>query len=269
MAVRDIVMVKLGGSLITDKRRPETAWRKTIERLADEIVEGSRTIRARVIVGHGGGSFGHVAAERHGLNRGRLRRHQLPGVSLTQDRAAVLHRMVISAFQDAGGLPWSVAPSSLLTATAGRPGALRLEPFTRALDLGLLPVTYGDVVLDREWGACICSTETVFLALARRLARAGTIIRRIVWLGETEGVYDVHGVPLPRVPRSRIRSLLSEVRGAAGTDVTGGMAHRLRTAEAFARMGIESWIADGRQTGLALAALRGRNVPGTRVVADK
>ena len=108
-------------------------------------------------------------------------------MSLTQDRAAVLHRMVIAAFTKGGGLPWSVAPSSLLTATAGRPGPLRLEPFTRALDMGLLPVTYGDVVLDREWGACICSTETVFLALARRLVRAGTIIRRILWLGETRG----------------------------------------------------------------------------------
>jgi isopentenyl phosphate kinase len=267
--MRELALIKLGGSLITNKRRPETVRRRTVERLAGEIVEAATRVRPALIVGHGGGSFGHVTAERYGLNRGRLSREQLPGISLTQDRAAALHRIVVAALNAAGGLPFSLAPSSMLVARAGRVGALRLDPLERALELGLLPVTYGDVVLDREWKASICSTETMFLALARSLARAGYIIRRILWLGETEGVYDVNGVTIPRLRRAEIPALLAGVAGAAGTDVTGGMAHRLSAAATLARRGVESWILDGRVPGRMIEALRGRNVAGTRVVADR
>jgi len=267
--LREIAMVKLGGSLITDKRRPETIRRRTVERLAAEIVDASARVRPALIVGHGGGSFGHFAAERYRLNRGKLRRDQFPGVSITQDRAAALHRMVVGALIAAGGLPFSLAPSSVVVARAGRIGGFRFAPVHPALEMGLLPVTHGDVVLDREWRASICSTETMFLALARSLARTGYIIRRILWLGETEGVYDVNGATIPRLRRAEIPAVLAGVAGAAGTDVTGGMAHRLSAAAAFARRGVESWILDGRVPGRMTDALRGRNVPGTRVVADR
>ena len=45
------------------------------------------------------------------------------------------------------------------------------------------------------------------------------------------------------------------------------MRHRLETAAALARLGVESWILDGRAPGRLAAALAGDRVPGTRVAA--
>ena len=262
----EVLLVKLGGSLITDKRRPESVRRRTLRRLADELAAGSGRTRARLLLGHGSGSFGHAAAARYGLNPGKCRAEQLPGVSITQDRAASLHRVVIQTLQRAGALPFSLAPSSFLTTLEGRPVGLGLEPLLLSLKQRMLPVVFGDVVLDRRWGASICSTESVFLALARGLRRRGYIIRRALWLGETEGIYDHRGATIRRVDSARgLKRALDHAGGAKGTDVTGGMVHRLETAGALARIGIASWIGDGRVPGRLQRLLAGESVPGTRI----
>jgi isopentenyl phosphate kinase len=259
-----VILLKLGGSLITDKAGAGEARVELVERLAREIAAARPALEGGLIVGHGGGSFGHVAAAASGLNQGVLGPEQLPGIAETQASMARLHAIVFGALHRAGALPFSLAPSSFMTAAAGRPVALRLEPVQLALRMGLLPLVFGDVVLDRAWGASIASTEQVFVALARRLARCGTPIARALWLGETDGVLGADGVTLSRLGAGT--ALAGEVAGAArGTDVTGGMAHRLETAAELARMGIESWILDGRVPGRLRLALAGEAVPGTIV----
>ena len=178
---------------------------------------------------------------------------------------------MIAALARAGALPFSIAPGSALVAAAGRPATFAVEPVARALALGLTPVVFGDVVLDRDWGAAIASTETVFAELAARLpllpAPRFRVVRAI-WLGETGGVYDAAGLPIAEITAANVDSSRAAARGAAGTDVTGGMLHRLDTALALAARGVESWIVDGTVPGLLARALAGEAVPGTRVVPE-
>ncbi len=264
----DVVLVKLGGSLITDKRGDGVARLEVIERLAREIAAAWPRMRERLVLGHGSGSFGHAAAARHGVGKGPLDAAANAGVSETRARAAELHALVIAKLLDAGLAPFTWAPSSAMTARAGKPAGGAIEPLEAALGAGLLPVTYGDVVLDRAWGASIASTEAVLTYLAGRLERRGRRVRRALWLGATAGIYDRHGETIERVERgddARVRRMIGE---AAGTDVTGGMLLRLDTARRLARRGIESRIADGRVPDLLTAGLLGEDVPGTRVVAD-
>jgi len=265
---RQVLLVKLGGSLITDKRRPETARPEVIGRLAKELAEGLPAARARgmaVVVGHGSGSFGHVAAAEHGVAGGLTGgTDQLEGVAATQAKAAELHALVLAALRDAGLPAWSFSPSSALVTAGGEPVELHAEPLARALGTGLLPVTYGDVVMDREQGVAIASTETVFQALTAALPAHGWRVREALWLGETRGVYDETGQVIPE-----LRPGDSTAAGpATGTDVTGGMTHRVETALALASQGIASWIADGRVNGLLRRALAGEEIAATRIDAS-
>lgn len=261
-----LILVKLGGSLITEKSGEETARREVIERLAGEIARAAAAIPERIVLGHGSGSFGHRAAHRFGIAAGVRAPEQLPGVCRTQERAAALHREVIAALAAAGALPFSIAPSSCVVADSGRPVILAEEPLLLALERGLLPVTYGDVVMDRSWGASICSTEKLFDLVARRLLERGFFVRRVLWLGETEGLYDASGRTVHRVTEASFPRALEAIGAPAGTDVTGGMRHRLETALALARHGIPSLLANGLAPGLLERALRGEPVPGTEVV---
>jgi len=262
----DLFLLKLGGSLITEKARPETPRREVISRLAGEIARAARDLPGRLIVGHGSGSFGHVAAQESGIASGLRSAGQLPGVSRTQERAAALHRLVIEALIEAGALPFSIAPSSCLVAEAGRPVALAAEPLLLALGRGLLPVIYGDVVTDRAWGVSIASTEKLFEILARTLLDAGRPIRQALWLGETDGLWDDEGKTVPRLSAADLERAAGAIGAPAGTDVTGGMLHRIETALALARLGVPSLLANGLTPGLLERALKGEAVPGTEVL---
>jgi isopentenyl phosphate kinase len=262
----EVALVKLGGSLITDKRRRETARNEVIERLARELAELDRQ-EVRLVLGHGSGSFGHVAAARYGIHQGVDTPEQLLGVTETQDRAATLHRLVMGALWKNGVAAFSLAPSSFLVSAGGAPADLWIESLLDSLRLGLLPVVYGDVVMDRELGASIASTETVLLALAERLMSRGVVVRRSVWLGETDGIYDDQGATIGELGVESISDVLEQLEGASGTDVTGGMRHRLETAAGLAALGVESWIANGMEAGLLGRILEDGVFKGTKVPA--
>lgn len=263
--MRPILLVKLGGSLITEKAREETARDSDIARLAAEIAEASAALPDQIVLGHGSGSFGHAAAHRSGIARGFHSPDQLAGIAETQASAAALHRRVIRALLDAGLSPFSLAPSSWVTTERGAPVAAHGEPLLRALDLGLLPVVYGDVILDRSQGVAILSTEGVFELAARLLLTAGRSVRRALWCGETDGLYDSAGSTVPYLAATVEASEVGGVGGPAGTDVTGGMRLRLETALRLARRGVPSLLLNGRTPGALLDALRGAPVTGTEI----
>jgi len=265
---RPIVLLKLGGSLITDKSRPGVARHAVIRRLAREIAAAQGHPRGpRVLVGHGSGSYGHAEAADGGLIRGADARRRLDAISRTQHRAAELHRLVVAALVAAGARPFSFAASSFLTAAGGRIRGRFFEPIFAALDRGLLPVVYGDVVLDVSRGAVVVSTEELFLLLAREAARRKRAVARAGWLGETDGVRDGDGRTIGRLSAAEAERAARRVSGASGRDVTGGMALRLRTAGALAAAGIESMIVDGRKAETIARVVAGRASGGTRVDA--
>jgi isopentenyl phosphate kinase len=258
-----LAIIKLGGSLITHKGGRRSIRRQVLDRLATELAEAATRGRRRILLGHGSGSFGHVVAAEHGVHAGR---GGAAGASATQAVARELHEAVLEALRRAGLAVWSNAPSSGVVTAAGRPASVAVEPLERALESGLLAVTYGDVVMDRTAGHAICSTETALLAYARRLRARGADLRNAYWFGKTDGIYDGAGATIPRLPVARARLLRADVGGSADTDVTGGMRHRLDTAIAFAALGVTSWVLDGTQDGALSAALAGKNTGGTRVI---
>ncbi len=266
---RELTLLKLGGSLITDKERPLTPRIETLERLAEEIQRAD--LEGSLVVGHGSGSFGHVTAAQHGIHLGARDAEQVAGVAATQVHAHRLHRLVVETLWKAGCRPFSFAPSSNVMATAGETGVFDVRPVTAALSIGLLPVTFGDVVMDTEWGVSICSTEEAFESLIVGLEPTPWRVSRVVWMGMTDGIYDTNGSTIPTIDADNVGEVLSGLstgrEAAAGEDVTGGMKLRLETAWRLAERGVESWVLDGLQPGVLFEALAGRGSSGTRVTA--
>jgi len=263
----NVTLLKLGGSVITDKRHAETARDDTLQRLAEEIAQALPHMDARLLIGHGSGSFGHTVAAANGLSR-RAFSSDPAGIAATQAAAAALHRRVVDALLAVGLPVFSFPPSA--AAVADEAGIERYEagPVALALGGGLIPVVYGDVVLAPE-GAVIASTEMVFEGLVQALPSFGWCVERILWAGDTEGVYDSERAMIPEIdPDSFSAEAFSSgaIGGSNAVDVTGGMAHRVSVAVELARSGVGSWIGDGGCPGRIEEALRERGrAPGTRV----
>ncbi|CAM9192583.1 unnamed protein product [Scytosiphon promiscuus] len=223
-----IVFVKLGGSLISDKTKPETLRGEVLDRIARELQEAISEISkgdeaTRVIVGHGSGSFGHVAAAKHGTIEGVSGHAQWRGFCDVSDAASRLNRLVTAALLRAGVPAISLQPAASAVCRGGKLISLATAPIKAALEAGVVPVIHGDVAFDQELGGTVASTEEIFSFLAREMVPSWLLLA-----GETEGVFGADGTCLPEICPESLPSIEASLGGSRGTDVTGGMASKVR-----------------------------------------
>jgi isopentenyl phosphate kinase len=262
-----LTLLKLGGSLITDKNCPHTPRLDVLARLAGEIASARRIQPdLRLLLGHGSGSFGHVPAKKYGTRQGVHTSTEWLGFMDVWREAAALNRLVVDALATAGLPALSFPPSAAVIAADGQAVSWDMAPLLAALDAGLLPVVYGDVVFDRTLGGTILSTEDLFTHLAPRLRPT-----RILLAGLEAGVwadYPACTRLIPEITPANHAQLDAALGGSYATDVTGGMASKVRLALDWAQAvpGLEVRIFSAADPGSLLSALLGEPL-GTRVTA--
>ncbi len=217
-----MIFLKLGGSLITDKTRIEHARRLIIRRLAREI-KAAREARPdlQLVLGHGSGSFGHVAAKKHGTREGVKDRSGWLGYADVAAAAARLNQIVTDVFVAEGVPVVSLPPSASARCEDGRLSYLDTFVLRGVLEHGLVPLVQGDVALDMLRGATIVSTEDVFIYLIREFQPA-----HILLAGKVAGVYersDMTGAITPVITPGNVKRYVPALGGSHGIDVTGGM----------------------------------------------
>ena len=98
-----MIFLKLGGSLITDKSRPETPRLEVISRIATEIAHAfNERPDLRLVLGHGSGSFGHPPASHHKTHLGAASRNEWVGFVEVWSAAQRLNQMVIDGLIESG-----------------------------------------------------------------------------------------------------------------------------------------------------------------------
>jgi len=228
--MRKLVFLKLGGSLITDKTQRHTARLERLDALAHEIQSALSDLPdVRLILGHGSGSFGHYAAQEYLAPRapplvGGSEPHEgafWRGFSEVWYRASELNRYVMDALHRAGLPSISLPPSAMVKASNGVIKSWDLAPLRAAIESGLVPVTYGDIVFDAVTRASVLSTEKLMIYLARHLEP-----QRILLAGLEAAVwadFPVRQVALEKITPPMYAAISGKVGGSHGTDVTGGM----------------------------------------------
>lgn len=261
---KPIVLVKIGGSLITDKNKPYSLNERALDFICDEIKKGVASGKA-LIVGHGAGSFAHIPAKKYKTHLGINGPQSLRGIAEVADVAARLNRIVVERLLSRGINAVSVSPLSMMVAQNHTLKSLCSDSVEELLRLGLLPVLYGDQILDTKAGCTVFSTEKVLGYLALHLKKAGYRIERIIHCGLTNGVYDENGQTIRIINGKNIERYRTVLGGSGGVDVTGGMAHKVEETLSLARRGVPGLIIDGIENGSLSEAVAGRQVLGTRV----
>ncbi len=244
----DLIFLKLGGSLLTDKTGVEALRVDILSRVADEIAAARAAAPSlRLVLGHGSGSFGHVAAARHGTRAGVGSAGQWAGFAEVCDAAARLNRHVVAALLAAGVPAIGLPPSSSAVVADGRIIRMATTPIAAALAAGIVPVVFGDVAFDTIRGGTIVSTEEVMEYLSGVLQPSWLLLA-----GETAGVFDIDGTLIPQLTIDNLPAYLPALGGSRGTDVTGGMSAKVRAmlelTQAHDGLGIR--IFSGLQEGL-------------------
>jgi len=258
-----ITLVKLGGSLITDKRQRRTYRPDVMQRLAQEIKQAiDSKPDSQIILGHGSGSFGHYEANEHGTMAGVHDPAGWMGFAQVASAASALSQLVIETLLDTGVPAFRLQPSASVIADEGTVIDMAITPIERSLDTGLVPVVHGDVALDTVRGGTITSTETIFKYLTTNLS-----VERIILLGEVDGVYDQEQIVIPEITPNNFDEVKTALRGSTGVDVTGGMVTKVQDMLNLATNPPYPvvQIANGLQPDLLYKALLDEEVLGTRI----
>jgi isopentenyl phosphate kinase len=250
-----VTVLKLGGSLITEKETPETVDEDALSDACDAIAaflageDGHGTAKSagdtprELVLVHGGGSFGHHHAAKYGLSstEGTHSGEELTTVHRAMGR---LNERVVDELHDRGVDALPVRPLSV----ASRDDGLTFEdgPIEAMLEEGFVPVTHGDVVVDRGRGGTILSGDDIVVSLASSLA-----VDRVGLCSTVPGVLDDDGTVIKHISSyDDVAPVLGE---SEATDVTGGMAHKVKqllaldsTASIFDGSALARFLSEGR-----------------------
>ncbi len=251
-------LVKLGGSVITDKARPLSFREDVVRRLVSELKPFSP-----LIIVHGAGSFGHVYAKEYGLADGFKSSEQLEGFARVQRDVRDLNMRIMNILIENGINAVSLPPFASCENSDGRLKSLDTAPFHRTVDMGLSPVTFGDAVFDDKIGFSICSGDYLMEALAEEFRPEKTI-----FLSDVDGIYDRNPAEtgaelLPVISSSDSVSAGKSRDGVS--DVTGGMAGKLASMVKIAPFS-EVWMINGLVPGRLANLLNGETVIGSKVI---
>jgi isopentenyl phosphate kinase len=262
-------LIKLGGSVITNKDKECTFSYKPTRRLVEEMREFTEPL----IVTHGGGSFGHKKAYRYKLKGGLVKDagvDQIAGFCEVQQDMRTLNQYVLDLMNKTGMKAAPVPTCSSVIYQDGEMACMDLRMYDKVLALGAVPVGFGDVVFDTKRVFTICSADHLMYALAKEYRPA-----KVVFVTDVDGLFDKDPDDYPDAKLIRLVTSLDDLpkglqpQYVDGKDVTGGMAAKARQAMAIAELGLEVWLVNGHEAERLALVLEGKPVIGTKFISKK
>jgi len=220
--MNEVIFIKLGGSLITDKSTPLTPNINNIHFLSEELERLFKNHpETQFILGHGSGSFGHHVANQYQTRKGVYTDEQWKGFLEVWQAVRDLNNLVMHEFQKLKLPCIAIPPSVTFLAKNGRPQKFFFEVIDQAIKAKLIPVVFGDVILDSKINGTIFSTEDVFFHLAHRYKPG-----KILLAGITDGIFadfPKNSHIIEKITPENFPELMKSIGKSRNTDVTGGM----------------------------------------------
>lgn len=239
-----ITIVKLGGSVITDKRIPYSYRSEVVIGLARAMANS----HVRTVVVHGGGSFGHPLAKSLGVLSTTLNIGPR-GVSQLRTAMNNLNLKVCQSLSEGTLSPYTFSPFRFALDS----GKLGLHWLMEMTSKGFTPVTFADFE-ETKAGTRIVSSDQICLRLSRFIGA-----RRCIMVLDTDGVLDRDGHLVSKLEVS------SHVRWEKSRDTTGGMKEKIEVARAMSKDGANVAFVSGFRPAELTNALLGKRFYGTEL----
>jgi isopentenyl phosphate kinase len=172
-----------------------------------------------------------------------------------------LNQIIVDTLLEASVPAFGISASSMLVTQGRRLVDIDLSIVKGCLELGLIPVMYGDAVLDTEQGFAILSGDQLIVRLAIDLEA-----ERIIFGSDVDGIFTANPKLNPEaklINSVSLSHMTAKVSGATNTDVTGGMLGKLKEAEEAVKAGAEVVFLNANTENRVKSALLGEKVMGT------
>jgi len=242
-----MLLIKLGGSIITNKKKPLSAKRKTI----DKIVSSFRKINEDFVVVHGGGSYGHYWSVKYDMHT-KPKKYRLKGVSIVKNSMIELNMIILDSFLKNKLNPYCLPPTDFIM--GNKPINKKILEIKKISNSGLIPITYGDALWYGNKKSYILSGDKIMSLLARVLKP-----RLSIFVLNEDGLYSDMKTKKLIYDFKDEKILIKKTQ----MDVTGGMTRKVAEASKISKIGLKVFFVNGNKPERIVNAINRKKFVGT------
>jgi len=242
-----MILIKLGGSIITNKEKPLSARRKAIDSILNQI----KRIREPMILVHGGGSYGHYWSVKYDMHT-KPAKYDMRGVSIVKNSMIDLNKIILDSAVKNRINAYCLPPTDFMN--GNKPIKNKILTINEIAKSGLTPVTYGDALWFGKKKSYILSGDVIMSMIGKILKPRLSIF-----------VLDVDGVYSNTKSKKLIRDFKKEkpIISKNKIDVTGGMTRKITEATNMSKSGLKVFFVNGNKPKRILDAVSGKKFEGT------
>ena len=242
-----MILIKFGGSVITNKEKPLSVRRKAIDNLSKSL----KKIDETMIIVHGGGSYGHYWSVKYDMHT-KEKKYDLRGVAVVKNSMVELNKIILNSLLKNRLNPYCLPPTDFMLGNKSIPK--KIKEIEKIAKSGLIPVTYGDALWYGQKKTYILSGDKIMTHLAKILKP-----RLSIFVLNEDGLYS----------DLKSKKLIHELKGERPSisenkmDVTGGMTRKVEEASKISKMGINVFFVNGNKPERIVKAVKNRKFEGT------
>jgi len=242
-----MILIKLGGSIITNKEKPLSARSKTIDNILNQI----KRIREPKILVHGGGSYGHYWSVKYDMHT-KPAKYDMRGVSIVKNSMIDLNKIILNSAVKNRINAYCLPPTDFMN--GNKPIKNKILTINEIAKSGLTPITYGDALWFGKKKSYILSGDVIMTMIGKILKPRLSIF-----------VLDVDGVYSNTKSKKLIRDFKKEkpIISKNKIDVTGGMTRKITEATNMSKSGLKVFFVNGNKPKRILDAVSGKKFEGT------
>jgi len=263
----EVVILKLGGSILTDKNKPFSIRENVIENSINQIINYKKPL----ILIHGGGSFGHPLAKKYRISEGMNAsiENQVLGLSETHEAMNKLNSLLINKFLEKKFPVIPFQPSSIFFKNSEKISISSIAIIETALDIELLPILYGDIIFDAKGFFSIISGDKIILELCKKLKRYK--VSKVIFAIEKDGIFirtkneeESYPILVSEINYDELDNLKLANLGNK-IDVTGGIRGKIDIIKKICKKSIPVQIINGMKEDFIMKALKSKDLICTKI----
>ena len=242
-----MILIKLGGSIITNKERPLSARRKAIESILKQI----KKINEPKIIVHGGGSYGHYWSVKYDMHT-KPAKYDARGVAIVKNSMIELNKIILDIAVKNRINAYCLPPTDFMNGNRSiKNKILTMNDISKS---GLTPITFGDALWFGQKKSYILSGDVIMTTIAKVLKP-----RLSIFVLNVDGVYS----------DLKTKKLIYDFKKEKPTisiskmDVTGGMTRKITEAVKISKSGLNVFFTNGNKPQRITDAVSGKKFEGT------
>ena len=267
---KSIFILKLGGSLLTDKNNPFSIREDIVKDSIRQIIDSEE----KLILVHGGGSFGHPLAKKFKIKSGfdPSVPNQVLGLTETHHSMNNFNSFLIKQFLEMNYPALTIQASSIFINDSSKTLTSSMEIIETALDLNILPILYGDIILDKRVSFSIISGDQIILELCKNLNRY--CVSKVIFTMETDGIYvsDNNGggdsILATELYPDQLENLKIANLGKK-IDVTGGIKGKIKFIQKISNYDIPIQLINGLKEDYIYKSLKDEKINCTNILIKR